>query len=89
MDGVFGVGIKGKKQDAVIPLDEVSPEDLELVREGAYFRLSIAYAITRGGTGTSKRQSTIVFRRLPAYRAEELDNLREIAGQLVGGIRLE
>jgi hypothetical protein len=89
MDGIFGAAVKGKKHDAVIPLSEVSPEDLDLVREGAYFRLSVAYAITRGGTGTSKRQSTLVFRRLPAYRADELENLRDLAGELVRGIRLE
>lgn len=89
MDGVFGQGIAGKRHDAIIPLAEVSPEDARLVREGAYFRLSVSYTVTRGGTGTSTRQSSIVFRRLPAYRSSEIAEARDLARELLGGIRLE
>ncbi len=89
MSGVFGEAIVGRRHDAVIPLSEVSPEDMGLVREGAYFRLSISYAVSRGGTGTSTRQSTVVFRRLPAYRKADIDAAQEFARELLGGIRLE
>ena len=88
MEGVFGVGVVGKMHEANIPMREVAPHDLSLVREGAYFRLSIAYAITQPFGGTFSRTSTLVFRRLPAYHAADLDQAREIARQLLGPIRL-
>ncbi len=89
MEGIFGSSILGQRHEAVIPFNEISPDDRNLVKEGAYFRLSIAYTITRGGTGTSTRQSTIVFRRLPAYRASDIEIAKEIAKELIRGIRLE
>lgn len=89
MDGVLGSSIVGKRHDAIIPRNEVSPEDEPLLREGAYFRLSVVYRITRGGTGTSKRQSSIVFRRLPAYRKSEIESARDLAKELIRGLRLE
>jgi hypothetical protein len=88
MEGVFGTGVEGKMHDAVIPMAEVAPDDSALVREGAYFRLSVAYAMTRPFGGTFSRTSTLVFRRLPAYHATDLDRAREIARQLLGPIRL-
>ena len=89
LDGVYGEGVQGQVHDAMIPLVEVSPEDLEFVRAGAYFRLSVAYSISRGGTGTSTRTSTIVFRRLPAYQDADLENAVDISRELTGGLRLE
>lgn len=89
MEGVFGQGIEGETYDAVIPMTEVAPDDLPLVREGAYFRLSIAYAMSHLVGGTFTRTSTLVFRRLPAYQAADLERAREIARELLAGIRLE
>jgi len=89
MEGVFGAGVEGKRHDAVIPLSEVAPDDQRLVRDGAYFRLSVAYATSQAIGGTFIRSSTLVFRRLPAYHAADLERARDIARELLAGIRLE
>ncbi len=89
LDGVYGNAIRDQAHEARIPLSEVSPEDRSLVREGAYFRLAVFYSTTRGGAGTATRTSTLVFRRLPAYRESDLENAREIASKLVSGLRVE
>ena len=89
LEGIHGSGVIGQTHDAVIPKNEISPSDMQLVREGAYFRLSVSYRKTRSGNGTSRRESAIVFRRLPAYTAADLANACDSARELVSGLRLE
>lgn len=87
MRGTFGAGVAGTQEQATIPLDDVRDEDKELLEPGAFFRLCIAYETSE--SGTKRRYSEVVFRRLPAYRREELEAARERSDQLIRGIRLE
>jgi hypothetical protein len=65
----------GPEEEAEIPLEELSPHDLPLVRAGAVFYWTIGYRDSV--TGQRTRQSSIVFRRLPAWTDRELEALRK------------
>lgn len=67
--------------EATIPLSEVSEDDLELVEEGAIFYWNIGYEVTR--FGQRKRNSTIRFRRLPAWTPRELEQAKKSARGLL------
>ena len=86
LKGRHGEGVAGKEELAVIPRDEVSPDDAELLEPGAFFSLCIAYEQSSRGR---RKFTTVVFRRLPAYRREELEEARERGRQLARGLRLE
>ena len=86
LKGRHGEGVAGKEEVAVIPRDEVSPDDVELLEPGAFFSLCIAYEQSSRGR---RKFTTVVFRRLPAYRREELEEARERGRQIARGLRLE
>jgi hypothetical protein len=86
LKGRHGEGVAGKEEVAVIPRDEVSPDDAELLEPGAFFSLCIAYEQSSRGR---RKFTTVVFRRLPAYRREELEEARERGRQIARGLRLE
>ena len=86
LKGRHGEGVAGKEEIAVIPRDEVNPDDAELLEPGAFFSLCIAYEQSSRGR---RKFTTVVFRRLPGYRREELEEARERGHQIARGLRLE
>jgi hypothetical protein len=60
-----------------IDLDQVDDDDRPLVAEGASFYLNVGYVPV--GRGRRSRVSSIRFRRLPPWRFEETQVLRERA----------
>lgn len=63
-----------------ISLSEVTSSDRELVRTGAVFDWNIWYV--DGPTGQRARSSVIRFRRMPAWRAEDLSAAKKRAERL-------
>lgn len=86
LTGKFGAGVAGSHEEARLPIDEVRPDDRELLNPGAFFRLCITREMDRGAW---KRSTYIVFRRLPAFRREELEEARQAARDLVRGLRVD
>ena len=43
LKGAYGQGVAGKEDEAVIPIEDVRENDLELLEPGAFFRLCISY----------------------------------------------
>lgn len=65
-------------QEAEFPiLDEVSPEDIDLVQPGAVFYWTIGYHSKPGGTRS--HSSEIRFRRLPSWSEAEIADAKRIA----------
>jgi hypothetical protein len=87
LKGRFGEGIAGSEDEAVIPLDDVRDEDQELFRIGAFFSLCISYEVN--AVGSKRRYTEVIFRRMPAFRREELDLAATRAKEIVRGFRLE
>lgn len=85
--GVSGKNVGGSLEEAEIPLGEVRDDDLALVRVGAFFRLCVSYE--KSTTGTRRRYAEVIFRRLPAYRREELEEAAAEAEQILRDIRVE
>lgn len=86
--GTVGEGVRGSWEEAEIPREEVRSDDEELLRVGAFFRLSVNYELQRN-TSTRRRYTDITFRRLPAYRRDELEEAAARARELAGAIRME
>ena len=84
--GILGTGVAGEVEEAQIPVDSVQEHDLALMQPGAFFRLCVSMEIRNG---TRRRFTDVVFRRLPAYRREELEAAQRDAQELVRGLRLE
>ena len=63
-------GASYEREEAVIPLAEISDGDAARMREGSIFRWVIGYE--RSSAGTKKRVSQIVFRDLPAVTGADL-----------------
>lgn len=59
-----------EKEEADIPIDEISENDVSKIQVGSIFRWVIGYE--RSATGTKKRVSHIVFRDLPAITKTDL-----------------
>ena len=70
-------------EEADFPISDVEEKDRDLLKPGAIFRWSIGY-IRRGSTKI--RASQIVFRRLPQWRAQDLDKARKHAEELAAAI---
>lgn len=87
MQGLRGDGVVGKVEDAEIPISDVDPGDRDLLVQGGFFRLMIAYESPR--VGPRKRYTTVQFRRLPAYTKRELDAAEREANELINGFQLE
>ena len=69
-----------EEEEAVIPLCEISEDDLQRLRPGSIFRWVIGYA--RSASGTKQRVSQIVFRDLPAMTKQDLSKGKEWARKI-------
>lgn len=69
--GIAGEGVAGESHDAEIALDEVGKSDRTLLRPGAFFRICIYFQLD--DDDRPKRFAKVIFRRLPSYRQEELE----------------
>ncbi len=87
MLGTHGEGVIGSLEEAVVPLEDLRESDKALLLEGAFFRLCISYEVEP--TGSKRRFTEVVFRRLPAYRRDTLEVAAKDAYSLSRGIRLE
>jgi hypothetical protein len=85
--GLRGDGVAGEIEEATIPKAEVRDADKPLIAAGALFRLCISYEKTPAGE--RRRYSTLVFRRLPAYRQQDLDDAHERTRARLNGLRLD
>ena len=75
------VGIKdATEEEAEFDLEEVSPDDIDMVEPGAVFYWSIGYRTDP--SGERSRCSVLVFRRLPAWSARDLELARQGAQTL-------
>lgn len=70
----------GPELEAVLPIEEVSPDDLPLLVEGAVLYWTIGYEHTL--TGQIKRVSHIRLRRLPTWTVKDLERVRRRAAEL-------
>lgn len=74
-------------EEADFAIEEVSDSDLDLLREGALFRWAIGYETAP--SGSKKRVSQLVFRRLPKWTEREIKQADRRAAELVKGIAWE
>lgn len=88
LKGVIGKDVKGAVEEAVIPVDEVRDEDLPFLVPGAFFRLTVNNVLRPDGK-TRRRFTDVTFRRMPAYRREELEDAAERGRALARVIRVE
>ena len=73
-----------QEDEAIIPLVEISEDDLNRLRPGSIFRWVIGYE--RSASGTKKRVSQIVFRDLPAMTEKDLSEGEEWAKKIAQSI---
>lgn len=78
---------KGPDEETIIPLEEFSPDDYDLVKIGAIFYWSIGYSTKSSGQRT--RFSEVRFQRLPFWKREEIDAGKQEAMRLKKTIRWE
>jgi hypothetical protein len=88
LKGVLGKDVAGAIEEAVIPLDEVREGDRPFLIPGGFFRLTVNMAFRPDGA-TRHRYTDVTFRRMPAYRREELEDAAERARALARVIRVE
>lgn len=69
-----------EEEEAVIPLCEISDEDIRRMKRGSIFRWVIGYE-NKGGT--KRRVSQIVFRDLPVLTKQDMDEGNKWAEQVV------
>ncbi len=67
-------------EEADFPIDDLADSDLSLLKLGAIFRWSIGYSRRR--SGTKRRISHIVFRRLPQWTKTEIEQAKSAAAEL-------
>ena len=63
-------GSSHEEEEAVIPLSEISEDDLKRLRLGSIFRWVMGYE--RSASGTKQRVSRIVFRELPVATKQDI-----------------
>ena len=68
------------EKEAEIPIEAVTPDDLELLQPGAIFYWTIGYDISP--SGTRRRSSELRFRRLPAWTKKDIERVRNRASEL-------
>ena len=86
MHGLQGNGVKGKEEEAEIPIRDVDDADRGLLVPGGFFRLIVSYEKKR--VGPKRKFTQIVFRRLPAYTARELSAAEREADELLNAFQL-
>ncbi len=69
-----------EQEEGEFPIDDVRPDDLPLLEEGAVFRVRVAYRIKRGGT--RQRFTEIIFRRLPCWNERHFETAKQRAAEL-------
>ena len=79
-------GLVLEEEEAIIPLTELSDNDVGKMRDGSIFRWVIGYERSSGGT--KKRVSQIVFRDLPAMTPSDLRDGRTWARDIVRALKL-
>jgi len=87
LTGVRGNGVQGEEDDAIIPIEDVSEWDRELLHPGSFFRLCVLHEVT--SSGQPRRYTQVIFRRLPAYRQQDLDSAMQKGRELARGLRVE
>ena len=87
LNGLSGEGVEGQYEDAEIPLSDVAESDFELLVPGSFFRLTVCMEVR--ADGQPRRYTQVVFRRLPAYRAHDLDIADQRALERHRGLRVE
>lgn len=80
-------GSESETDMAVFSLDDVSDDDKTLVQVGAIFRWSLGYE--RKLSGSRRKVSSIVFRRLPIWTAREIAESMEKAQAILRSITWE
>ena len=63
-------GSSHEEEEAVIPLSEISEDDLKRLRLGSIFRWVIGYA--HSASGNKRRVSEVVFRELPVVTKQDI-----------------
>ena len=63
-------GSSHEEEEAVIPLSEISEDDLKRLRLGSIFRWVVGYE--RSASGTKRRVSQVVFRELPVVTKQDI-----------------
>jgi hypothetical protein len=71
--------------EAILPLEEIAPDDLSLLVAGAVLYWTIGYQQTRAGQVS--RSSTIRLRRLPSWSRRDIARVEERARELDGFFR--
>ncbi len=84
LKGKVGEGVEGVEEDATIPLGDVAEGDKDLLRLGNFFRLCVIQLILP--SGQPRRYTDVVFRRMPAYRRDDLEKANERAREIVQGL---
>jgi hypothetical protein len=85
--GLTGEGVAGETEEATIPKSEITDADKPLAVIGGLFRLCLNYEKTQAGE--RRRYSTLVFRRLPAYRQRDLDAAHDRTRVRLNALRVE
>ncbi len=74
-------------EEADFDLEDIADPDRDLLREGAIFRWTIGYETAP--SGSKKRVSQLVFRRLPKWTRNEIAQADRDADDLLNGINWE
>ncbi len=69
-----------EQEEGEFPIDDLRPDDLPLLEEGALFRVRVAYWIKRGGT--RQRFTELIFRRLPCWNERYFESAKQRAAEL-------
>lgn len=85
--GVFGDGVEGESEEATIPLTEAGGINEGLLAVGALFRMCVSYE--EQPSRPIRRYTEVIFRRLPAYRQQDLDEAQKRGRELLNGLRVE
>jgi hypothetical protein len=72
-------------EEADFPISDLSEHDFKLLKPGAVFRWVIGYEKSR--TGNKKRFSQLVFRDLPQWTKQELEEIEAHAKTIVSSIK--
>ena len=86
MRGLRPENVRGKEEEAEIPIANVDAYDLDLMAEGGFFRLLIGRETPK--VGPMKCFTSVQFRRLPAYSAKDIQAAEKEANEIVNGFRL-
>lgn len=76
-----------ESEEATFSFDDVSESDKELLIEGAIFRWSLGYE--KNASGTRRKISSVVFRRVPIWTRLELEESRNRAREIIRSITWE